>query len=134
MATEPVVLQDARDKRLLVWGLRLLVALVFGVPALLVLDGQALIVKDFDVPGFGKWFPVGVALLQLFAVLLVLIPLSSLAGTILLVLIVCGALAIELTFAHGDIIHLILFSLPLLALISVQSGRFYRKLAESDKE
>ncbi len=124
---------DARTKALVIWGLRGLVALVFAVPALLTLRGQETMVRQFDMLGFGAWFRIVVPLVQIIATMLVLVPPASLAAAIVLLVLDGAMLLSQIFVVHGGYIHLILFVLPLLALISVQSGRFDRKLAELDK-
>jgi putative oxidoreductase len=130
---DPVASPDARTKALVTWGLRLLVALVFVVPALITLSGQVILTRQFDAAGLGWWFRVVISLIQLTGVVLVLLPMTSLLGSILLLIIDAGALLFQAFVLHGDIVHVVLFALPLLALISVQSGRFDAKLAELDK-
>ncbi|WP_413988014.1 hypothetical protein ACMDCR_18490 [Labrys okinawensis] len=129
----PASSSDARTKALVLWGLRILVALIFTAPALLTLGGQAAMVRQFDAFGFGPWFRFTVALVQIMAALFVLWPVTSLAAAIVLLLLDVTILLSELFVVHGGFIHLVLFALPLLALISVQSGRFDRRLAELDK-
>lgn len=130
----PASSSDARTKALVLWGLRILVALVFTVPALLTLGGLASMIRQFDAFGFGPWFRITVSLVQIAAALLVLLPAASLAAAIVLLLLDAAILLSEVFVVHGGFIHLVLFALPLLALISVQSGRFDRRLAELDKE
>jgi hypothetical protein len=124
---------DARTKKLVLWGLRIVVALLFLAPAALALAGHSGMVKQFDAFRLGSWFRISVSLVQAVAALLVLVPPISLLAAIVLLLIDIGVLLAELVVVHGGFIHLVLFALPLLALISVQSGRFDRRLAELDK-
>jgi hypothetical protein len=128
-----VASSDARTKALVVWGLRIIVALVFIAPALLTLGGQESMVRQFDAVGFGPWFRMTVSLVQIITAGLVLLPAVSLLASIVLLLLDVAILLSQVFVVHGGFIHLILFALPLLALISVQSGRFDRKLAELDK-
>ena len=44
-----------------------------------------------------------------------------------------GTMIAQFLLVRGGYVHLALFALPLLALISLQSGRFDRKLAELEK-
>lgn len=125
---------DARTKALVTWGLRIIVAALFAAPALLSLGGQASMVRQFDAFGYGVWFRITVSLVQVTAALLVLVPLTSLAAAIVLLLLDAAILVAQIFVVHGGFIHLLLFALPLLALISIQSGRFDRKLAELDKK
>lgn len=123
----------SRTKVLVTWGLRLLVALVFLVPALLTLWGHRIMVRQFDALGFAPWLRVTLSSAQVLAALLVLVPVASLPAAAVLLIIDAGTLLAQLLLIHGGYAHLILFALPLLALISLQSGRFDRKLAELEK-
>jgi uncharacterized membrane protein YphA (DoxX/SURF4 family) len=124
---------DAKTKALVVWGLRAIVAMVFIAPAALALGGHAAMVRQFDAVGYGPWLRIVVSLVQIAAALLVLVPGFTLAAAIVLLLLDMLILLSQLFIVHGGFIHLVLFALPLLALISVQSGRFDRRLAELDK-
>jgi putative oxidoreductase len=124
---------DARTKALVTWGLRALVAFVFTVPAAVALGGQVMVVRQFDAAGLSPWFRAVTSLVQISGAILVLLPPTSLFGAILLLIIDIGALIFQAFVLHGDIVHVILFALPLLALLSIQSGRFDAKLAELDK-
>jgi len=130
---EPVAFKDERTKALVTWGLRIIVALVFIVPAIITLSGQVMVVREFEVLRFGQWFRVAAAMAQLVAAILVLFPATSLLGAVLLLIIDIGALIFQLFFLHGDFVHVVLFALPLLALLFIQSGRFDEKLAELDE-
>jgi hypothetical protein len=109
------------------------VALVFITPPILTLAGQKAMVRQFDAIGFGPWFRVAVSLVQIAAAFLVLVPKASLSAAILLLVLDVAILLSQVFIVHGGFIHLVLFALPLAALISVQSGRFDRKLAELDR-
>lgn len=124
---------DPRTKALVVWGLRVVVALIFIAPALLALGGQSAMVKQFDTLGFGSWFRTAVSLVQIVAALFLLLPVTSLVSAVVLLLLDIAILFSQIFVVHGGFVHLILFALPLLALISLQSGRFDRKLAELEK-
>lgn len=130
---EHVPFKDERTKALVTWGLRAVVAVVFIVPAIITLSGQAMVVKEFEAIRFGQWLRVATALAQIAAAVLVLLPATSLLGAVLLLIIDIGALVFELFILHGDFVHVILLALPLLALLFVQSRRFDEKLAELDE-
>lgn len=124
---------ESRTKRLVTWGLRILVALIFLMPALLTLWGHRIMVRQFDALGLAPWMRVTLSSTQVLAALLVLVPVASLAAAVLLLLIDAGTLIAQFLLIRGGYVHLALFALPLLALISLQSGRFDRKLAELEK-
>ena len=124
---------QSRTKILVTWGLRILVALIFLTPALLTLWGHRIMVRQFDALGFAPWMRVALSSTQVLAALLVLVPVASLAAAVLLLLIDAGTLIAQFLLIRGGYVHLALFALPLLALISLQSGRFDRKLAELEK-
>jgi len=129
----PVASTDALTKKLVLWGLRIIVALIFLTPAVLSLWGHAGMVKQFDALGLGRLFRITLAIVQCVAALLVLFPRASLIAAVVLLLLDATVFLSELLVAHGGFVHLILFAFPLLALISMQSGRFDKELAELDE-
>ncbi|MDQ0393119.1 hypothetical protein [Labrys monachus] len=131
--TALLALQDQRTKVLVTWGLRIVVGLVFFVPAVIALSGQTMVVREFDAVPFGQGLRIATACLQIAAALLVLVPAASLLSAVVLLVIDAGALIFQLFFLHGDFVHVILLALPLLALLFIESGCFDEKLAELDE-
>jgi uncharacterized membrane protein YphA (DoxX/SURF4 family) len=88
-----------------IWILRVLLALAFGAAGLLKLAGTARMVDEFQKIGFGDWFLYLTGALEIFGVVLVLIPSMTFWGALILCGICAGAFAAQIGPLHGDVIH-----------------------------
>lgn len=101
---------------LLAWGLKIVLALVFGAAALAKLTSQPHMVEEFGKIGFGSWFLYFTGGVELICAILLLIPGTAFLGALGLVGICVGAGAAHVAYLHGDLFHVaVLGGLSLLA-------------------
>jgi putative oxidoreductase len=80
-------------RRRIVWGIRILLALAFGVAGAGKLAGLPQMIQVFDAIGVGQWFRYVTGAVEVVAAVLVLIPATGFFGALLLsVTMVCGVL------------------------------------------
>lgn len=76
----------------IVWGVRILLALVFGAAGVSKLAGVSQMVQVFDAIGFGQWFRYLTGAVEVVGVVLLLVPAGGFFGGLLLaVTMVCAA-------------------------------------------
>src|SRR4051812_17595898 len=68
------VLAPSKSRPIVLWGLRIVLALLFLATAFAKLSGQAMMVTEFDTIGLGQWFRYLTGALELIAAIAVLIP------------------------------------------------------------
>jgi putative oxidoreductase len=100
------------------WAVRGTLALMFGIPAIYKLFGDALWAAEFTTIGFGMWFMYFVAAVEIVAVILVLRPNSSVAGTLLLLGVTGCALIAQITL-FGHFIHIGIYGAILIAALAL---------------
>lgn len=96
------------------WTMRATLALMFAIPAITKLTGDALWTAEFTQIGFGIWFMYFVAIVEIIAVILVLRPASSVPGTLLLLFVTGCALIAQITL-FGHFIHIGIYGSILIA-------------------
>ncbi len=125
-ASVPVV---SRRRTILIWGLRVILALLFFATAFGKLSSQAMMVAEFETIGMGRWFLYLTGALELFGALAVLIPRISVYGAALLFCIAIGAFVAQVLILHMDWVHTIVIAAVAATAVYLQRdklGRFAR--------
>ena len=104
------------------WVLRILSAFPFLAGAFLKLSGDAHMVEEFGKYGLGQWFRYFTAIVEAAGAILTLIPATSPFG-LLVLLGVDGGAGIANIATHGDIIHVLVIAVILLATLYLQRRR-----------
>lgn len=99
---------------ILLWVVRVVLALMFAVPAAFQLLGDTQWAAEFAQIGFGTWFLYAVAAVELGAAGLALYPPTSFSGAVLMLAITTGALVAQATL-FGNVIHIGVYAAILLA-------------------
>ncbi len=85
-----------------IWGIRILLALVFGAAATAKLAGVPQMVANFEAIGFGQWFRYLTAVVELIGVVLILVPRTAFFGGLWLGGTMVGAVASHLFLTGGS--------------------------------
>ncbi len=91
-----------RTQRRIVWGLRILLAVAFGMAGAAKLAGVPQMVQVFDAIGFGQWFRYVTGLVELAGVVLLLVPATGFFGGLLLAATMVCAIATHLVLIGGN--------------------------------
>lgn len=102
---------------LALWIGRVLLAAAFLAAAWMKLSGAPMMVTEFGVIGFGQWFRIFTGAVEIAGAGLLLFPVTTFYGALLLLCVDAGALAAQLGPLHGDIVHVLVLG-ALLALIA----------------
>ncbi len=89
------------------WALKGLVALAFLTFATFKLSGQPMMVQEFGVLGLGQGFRYVTGLTEVAGAILLLVPMTSRFGALVLLCVSVGACIAQATRLHGDVIHTI---------------------------
>lgn len=100
-----------RINAVITWILRLLVALVFGGAGIAKLAGAAMLIAEFDQIGIGQWFRYTTGVVEIAGAVLVLWPLSTFYGSLLLLCVCIGAFTAQIGPLHGDLIHVVVLTI-----------------------
>jgi hypothetical protein len=107
------------NRTAVLWAGRVVLALMFAIPAIFKLIGDELWAAEFRQIGFGMWFMYAVAVIELLAAGLILFPPAGRAGLWIMVLVLAGALVVQLAL-FGNLIHIAVYAAILgLAFVSV---------------
>ena len=87
------------------WAFKILVGLVFTAAAAAKISGVPVMVKEFSVIGLGQLFRYFTGAVEIGSVVLLLIPATSRFGAIGLFGVCVGALFVQATILHGDLVH-----------------------------
>lgn len=93
-----------------VWGLRVVLALLFAGAALAKLSGQPMMVVEFQTIGLGQGFRIFAGMVELVAAGLLLWPRTTLIGAGLMLCVLAGAFVAQIGPLHGDVIHVMVFA------------------------
>ncbi|MGA7457021.1 MAG: DoxX family protein [Methyloceanibacter sp.] len=107
----------ARLKTIGFWLLKILLAALFLFTGVAKLAGLPAVVDVFERVGFGQWFRYFTALLELGGAALLLWPSTTVFGALLLTIVSVGAFLAQLLILHEDIIHTIVMTLVLGAIV-----------------
>jgi putative oxidoreductase len=107
----------ARLKTIGFWLLKILLAALFSFAGGAKLAGLAALVDVFERVGFGQWLRYFTALLELGGAALLLWPSTTAFGALVLTIVSVGAFLAQLFILHEDIIHTIVMSVVLGAIV-----------------
>jgi putative oxidoreductase len=107
----------ARLKTIGFWLLKILLAALFSFTGGAKLAGLAALVDVFERVGFGQWLRYFTALLELGGAALLLWPSTTAFGALVLTIVSVGAFLAQLFILHEDIIHTIVMSVVLGAIV-----------------
>lgn len=117
MPPTAVHISFARLKTIGFWLLKILLAALFIFTGGVKLAGLPAMVDVFERVGFGQWFRYLTALLELGGAALLLWPSTTAFGALLLTIVSVGAFLARLLVLHEDIIHTIVMTLVLGAIV-----------------
>ena len=89
-------------QRRIVWGVRILLALAFGVAGVSKLAGVPQMVQVFDAIGFGQWFRYLTGAVEVVGAALLLMSATGFLGGLLLTATMVGAVATHLVLIGGS--------------------------------
>jgi uncharacterized membrane protein YphA (DoxX/SURF4 family) len=87
------------------WAFKIIVGLVFLAAAAAKITGAPMMVQEFKVIGLGQWFRYFTGAVEIGSVVLLLIPATSRFGALGLLGVCVGALFVQATILHGDLVH-----------------------------
>ena len=117
------VLPASRNKTIVLWSLRILMAALFLFSSYMKLTGTPDTVAEFDTIGLGQWFRYLTGLLEVIGGIGILIPFASASAAILLFAVVAGAFVAQIAILHMDWIHPIVIGVVLAAVAYLQRDR-----------
>ena len=100
----------SRTQTIVLWVLRILMALVFLATGLFKLTGQPLSIATFDAIGLGQWFRYVTGVMETAGAILVVVPRVSAFGAVLLFCVSVGAFVAAISVLHIDFIHTIVLA------------------------
>lgn len=89
-------------KRRILWGVRLLLALVFASAGIAKLIGAPQMVQVFDAIGVGQWFRYLTGGVEILGAVLLVVPTTGFAGSLLLFATMVGAVSTHLLVIGGS--------------------------------
>jgi putative oxidoreductase len=107
----------ARLKTIGFWILKILIAALFSFTGGAKLAGLPAVVDVFERVGFGQWLRYFTVLLELGGSALLLWPSTTAFGALVLTIVIVGAFLAQLFILHEDIIHTIVMSVVLGAIV-----------------
>jgi putative oxidoreductase len=109
-------LNAARLKTIGFWALKLLLAGLFLFAGGAKLAGVPAMVEVFEQVGFGQWFRYFTGVVEVVGALLLLWPVTTGLGAVMLLAVSIGAAVAQLLVLHEDVIHAIVLAVPLAAI------------------
>jgi putative oxidoreductase len=109
-------LNVARLKTIGLWALKLVLAALFLLAGGAKLAGVPAMVAVFDQVGLGQWFRYFTGMLEVVGALLLLWPVTTALGAVILMIVSIGAALAQLLVLHEDVIHAIVLAIPLAAI------------------
>lgn len=98
-------------QRRIVWGIRIVLALAFGAAGLAKLAGVPQMIQVFDAIGAGQWFRYLTSAIELFGVVLLLMPATAFLGALLLTSTMLGGVATHILLIGGSPVPALLLGL-----------------------
>jgi uncharacterized membrane protein YphA (DoxX/SURF4 family) len=126
MTTE--ALSPGKSRPIVLWGLRIVLALLFVATGLSKLSGQPMMVTEFDTIGLGQWFRYLTGALEVIAAIAVLVPAASAFGALLMVCVAAGAFITQIGVLHMDWIHTVVIALVAGTAAFLQRDRILARL------
>ena len=93
---------SSRTQRRIAWGLRILLALVFGAAGIAKLAGAPQMVQVFEAIGFGQWFRHVTGVVEVGGAVLLLVPATGFVGALLMAVTMAFAVATHLMLIGGS--------------------------------
>ena len=121
MTTE--ALSPVKSRPIVLWILRIVLALLFLATGFSKLSGQPMMVAEFGTIGLGQWFLYFTGALEVIAAIAVLIPTLSAFGALLMVAIAAGAFITQVGVLHMDWIHTVVIAAVAGSLVFLQRGQ-----------
>jgi uncharacterized membrane protein YphA (DoxX/SURF4 family) len=106
----------ARLKTIGFWALKLVLAALFLLAGGAKLTSAPAMVEVFEQVGLGQWFRYFTGLLEVAGALLLLWPVTTGLGAVMLLAVSIGAAVAQLLVLHEDVIHAIVLAVPLAAI------------------
>lgn len=110
----------SRGRTVAIWGLRVLLGLLFLAAAVMKLSGQPQMIAEFQQIGLGQWFRYFTGALEAAGAIAILAPRVSLLGALTLLLVDVGAFFAQVAILHMDWVHTIVIGALLGVLIYLQ--------------
>lgn len=107
MATAPFRPAGNRALIIVLWIVKVLLALAFAAAAFFKLSGQPMMVAEFDKIGLGQGFRYVTGLIELASAILIVVPRTAFYGALGLIGICLGAFVAQLGPLKGDIVHVL---------------------------
>jgi uncharacterized membrane protein YphA (DoxX/SURF4 family) len=109
-------LTAARLKTIGFWALKLVLAGLFLLAGGAKLAGASAMVEVFEQVGFGQWFRYFTGVVEVVGTLLLLWPVTTGLGAVMLLAVSIGAAVAQLLVLHEDVIHAIVLAVALAAI------------------
>src|SRR5262245_4781193 len=109
-------LNVTRLKTIGLWALKLVLAGLFLLAGGAKLTGVPAMVEVFDQVGLGQWFRYFTGVMEVVGALLLLWPVTTALGAVILMIVSIGAAVAQLLVLHEDVIHAIVLAIPLAAI------------------
>lgn len=113
----------AQTSAIEIWLLRILLSLVLLLAAFKNLSRQPEMVIEFDIVGLGLWFRYLTGDLELLGGLAILVPQTSIFGSLLLLTMDVGAFVAQVAILHMDRMHCIVIGALLGVVIYIQRSK-----------
>jgi uncharacterized membrane protein YphA (DoxX/SURF4 family) len=104
-------------KTILLWALKIGLALLFLAAAGAKIAGAPMMVAEFGMVGLGQWFRYFTALMEISGAILLLLPGRTAIGAAILAGVCIGAFFAQLLAIHMDIVHTIVLAAIFLAIV-----------------
>jgi putative oxidoreductase len=119
--------QPSPALKISIWILRGVIGLLFLAAAAMKLTSQAQMVAEFQTVGLGQWFRYLTGSLELVGAVALLVPRTSIAGALTLLLVDIGAFLAQIAILHMDWVHTVVIGAVIGLLIYLQR-RALRKM------
>ncbi len=103
-------------KTIVAWSLRVSLCGVFGAAAFSQFTGDAQYISEFAKVGLGDWLRYAVATLEVVAIVLTMVPRTTLWGVSIFLFVTAGAFVAQLTVLHVGWYHCVILGVGLGAL------------------
>jgi putative oxidoreductase len=112
--------QPSPALKISIWILRGVIGLLFLAAAAMKLTSQAQMVAEFQTVGLGQWFRYLTGSLELVGAVALLVPRTSIAGALTLLLVDIGAFLAQIAILHMDWVHTVVIGAVIGLLIYLQ--------------
>ena len=105
LANEKVMPRPGKLGRIALWAAKIALVLIFAATGTSKILGVQQLVDGFVQIGLGPWFRYFTGAIEIGGALLLLWPLTSGLGALILLGVSVGAFFVQLFIMHGDVIH-----------------------------